>query len=109
MSVIDKVKDIFDGRPEVHHDDEGFWVDAGGTKHRAASLEALEGELRRELSERQAAITPRDFDVARIHTEMVATSDIAAGQAEASGVGELEAALAAVQEVRGGDREVVEG
>jgi hypothetical protein len=109
MSVIDKVKDIFDGRPEVHHDEEGYWVDAGGVKHHADSLDALEGELRRVLSERQATTAPRDFDVARIHTEMVATSDIAAGQAEARGVGELEGALAAVQEVRAGDREVVEG
>lgn len=108
MSVIDKVKDFFDGRPEVHHDDSGYWVDVGGTKHHAASLDELESELRRVLSERQAITPPRDFEVTRIHTEMVATSDIAAGEAEARGVGDLEGALGAVQEAREDNARIVE-
>jgi hypothetical protein len=108
MGFMDKVKGIFDGRPEVHHDAEGYWVDVAGNKHHAASLEDLEAELRRELSEHQATTTPRDFDVARIHTEMVATSDMAVRAADSGIVGDLEAALAAVQQAREGEIEVVE-
>jgi hypothetical protein len=108
MSIIDKVKDIFDGRPEVHHDASGYWVDVGGNKHHGASLDELETELRRALSERQAVTPPRDFEVTRIHTGMIATSDIAAGEAEAHAVGDFEAALAAVPEARDDEGKIVE-
>ena len=110
MSIIDKVKDFFDGRPEVHHDDKGYWVDVSGTRHHAASLDDLEAELRRALSERQPVAPPRNFDIARASTQMVSTSDIAAGQveAEAQAIGEFEAALAAVQDARDGKARIVE-
>jgi hypothetical protein len=98
MSVVDKIKEFFDGRPEVHKDDEGYWVDAGGTKYRASSLDELEGELRREMSERAGAMGEQPFDVARVDTQVVSTSDLALPQAEH--VAELKGALAAVQEER---------
>ncbi|MEX2237190.1 MAG: hypothetical protein WEB00_06625 [Dehalococcoidia bacterium] len=104
MSIVDKVKDIFDGRPEVHHDDDGYWVDVSGTKYHGASLEDLEGDLRNALAEQQANLQPAEFQVARIDTEMIATTDMA--QPALNRIGDLEAALTAVEDERG--RELAE-
>jgi hypothetical protein len=98
MSVVDKVKGFFDGRPEVHRDDEGYWVDVGGTKYRGASLQELEKELRREIRERSQAVGDKQFDVVRVSTEMISTADMARPQVER--MAELEGALAVVQEER---------
>lgn len=98
MSIIDKVKDIFDGKPEIKHEDGVYSVGVAGTDYRASSLEDLEAELRREMSSRAEAAGNKPFNVARIETQMVSTSDIAEGQM--TDIPDFEAALAAVQEER---------
>jgi hypothetical protein len=97
MSILDKAKELFDGRPNVHHDEENgtWWVEAAGEKYTADSLEELEKRLQEVIAERPTTVTDRGFDVVRVDTAMVATTDMSASNL--GELGELEAALTNVQ------------
>lgn len=63
VDIVDKVKDFFDGEPEVRRDDNGVYIVAAGIEHRADSLGDLEAKLRglRELE----GETDEETDIAR--------------------------------------------
>lgn len=98
MSIVDKVKDIFDGKPEIKHEDGLYSVDVAGGTYSGASLEELEAELRREMSSRASVMGNKEFNVTRVNESMVSTSDIAEGQM--TEIPAFENALTVVQEER---------
>ena len=96
MSILDKAKELFDGRPNIHHEDDGtWWVEAGGEKYSAGSLEELEKRLQEVIAERPTTVTDTGFDVVRVDTAMVATTDMS--RSNLGELGELEEALTNVQ------------
>jgi hypothetical protein len=96
MSILDKARELFDGRPNVHYEDDGtWWVEAAGEKYSAGSLEQLEKRLQEVITERPTAVTNAGFDVVRVDTAMVSTTDM--NVSNLGELGELEEALTNVQ------------
>lgn len=99
VDIVEKVKDFFDGEPEVKRDDDGVYVVVGGEEYRAPTLGDLEAELRRigsELREQGGSVL---FESEQIPAEEVDVSD-AVRPNPSPGLHEIDKALAAVQNER---------